>query len=67
MRSCISQFYGKANQILEQCAAGGLSGSRHRDTEINRHDGEDVGLFDELLTNSGLQAAFVDEPGPHGH
>lgn len=51
----------------EQCAAGDLSGSRDRDTEINRHDGEDVGLFDALLTSSDFQAAFVDEPGPHGH
>ena len=34
---------------------------------LNRHDGEDVGLFDALLTSSDFQAAFVDEPGPHGH
>jgi len=51
----------------EQWAAGGLSGSRDRDTGINRHEGEVVGLFDTVLTSSDFQAAFVDEPGPHGH
>ena len=41
----------------ERCAAGGLSGSRDRDTEINRHDGEDVGLFKRrLLTSPGHMA-----------
>jgi len=52
---------------FEQCAAGGLSGSRDRDTGVDRHEGEDVGLFDTVLTSSDFQAAFVDEPGPHGH
>ena len=37
-------------------------------TGINRHEGEDIGLYDTVLSQKDCQATFVNEPaGEYGH
>lgn len=31
-------------------------------TRINKHEGEDIGLFDTVLTRKDYEATFVNEP-----